>query len=97
MNLLIQNEKPMLSQKQIVVLQLLCEDYSTKEIASFLELSTRTIETMKDNIRLKFDARHISAVIYKALQEKIIPVNIEKVEGNLLITEIVTAEKAELN
>lgn len=94
---LVKNEKPVLSQKQIVVLQLLCEDYSTKEIASFLELSPRTIETMKDAIRSKFDTRHISAVIYKALQENIIPVRIEKVDSNIFITEIVAHEKVVLN
>ena len=60
--------------KEKEVLQLLALGFSSKEIATKLEISFHTVETHRKNLRHKFGARNIAEVISKAYS--IIPVSL---------------------
>src|SRR6476620_6110151 len=46
-------EEARLTEKEITVLKLMCEEKSTREIAQAVELSPRTVEAMRDKLKTK--------------------------------------------
>ena len=54
--------------KERLVLQLLAEGMSSKQIASHLAISFHTVESHRKNLRAKFSAHNIAEVISKAYQ-----------------------------
>jgi DNA-binding CsgD family transcriptional regulator len=52
--------------KEKVVLSLLAQGLSSKEIASRLFISVHTVESHRKNLRFKFDAKNSSELIMKA-------------------------------
>lgn len=52
-----------LTPKQLEILNLLAEGYSTKEVARKLENSDKTIETMRNNMLLRVGAKNIAHLI----------------------------------
>jgi len=63
--------KPELSQKEIDVIQLVCEEMTNKEIADRLNLSIRTIEGYRDRILEKIGARNSAGIVVYAIRNKI--------------------------
>ena len=61
-----------LSKKEHEVLQLIAEGFTTKQIASKLFVSARTIETHRANIIKKLDVKNTAQLIKKAAQRKLI-------------------------
>ena len=61
-----------LSNKETKVLELISKGLTTKEIASQLFLSTRTIETHRTNILKKFEVKNTAELIKKATELNII-------------------------
>ena len=61
-----------LSQREIEVLQLVSEGQTTKEIASKLFVSTRTVETHRSNMMKKLDVQNTAEMIKKALELKLL-------------------------
>lgn len=61
-----------LSNKEIKVLELISKGLTTKEIASQLFLSTRTIETHRTNILKKFEVKNTAELIKKASEINLI-------------------------
>lgn len=61
----------LLTQRERVVLQLITEGNSTKKIASLLFLSTKTIETHRQNIMEKLDLRSVAELTKYAVREGI--------------------------
>ncbi len=61
-----------LSNKEIKVLELISRGLTTKEIASQLFLSTRTIETHRTNILKKFEVKNTAELIKKATEINLI-------------------------
>ncbi len=53
----LQQEDATLSDKEITVLRLMCEEKSTREIAEVVELSPRTIEAIRDKLKTKTGAK----------------------------------------
>lgn len=62
----------LLSNKENEVLQLIAKGFTTKEIASKLFVSARTIETHRANILKKFEVKNTAALIKKAIEKKIL-------------------------
>jgi DNA-binding NarL/FixJ family response regulator len=60
------------TEKEIKILQLLAEDKSTEEISKSVFLSPRTIETIRQNMKTKVDAKTIGGLIMYGIRNKLI-------------------------
>jgi DNA-binding CsgD family transcriptional regulator len=54
------------------VLQLICQEYTTAEIADKLFLSARTIETYRKRLLEKTGARNTAGLVKYALEHKLV-------------------------
>jgi DNA-binding NarL/FixJ family response regulator len=54
--------------RELQVIELICEEYSSKQIASQLKLKTRTVERYRDAIMEKMGARNSAGVVKYALR-----------------------------
>ncbi len=61
-----------LNDKETTILRLMCEEKSTKEIADIVELSPRTVEALRDKLKVKTGARTTAGLILYAVKHKII-------------------------
>lgn len=61
-----------LNDKEIMVLKLMCEEKSTKEIADIVDLSPRTVEAIRDKLKTKIGARSTAGLILYAVKNNII-------------------------
>ena len=61
-----------LSEKETTVLRLMCEEKSTKEIADIVDLSPRTVEAIRDKLKVKTGAKSTAGLIMYAVRHKII-------------------------
>ncbi len=68
----LQQEDATLSEKEITVLRLMCEEKSTREIAEVVELSPRTIEAIRDKLKTKTGARSTAGLIMFAVKNKLL-------------------------
>src|SRR6201985_3484902 len=60
------------SEKEVKILTLPAEDKTTEEISKEVFLSTRTIETIRQNMKTKIGAKTIAGLIMYAMRNKII-------------------------
>ena len=67
---------PALSAREREVVQLLAEGKSSKEIASHLELSVKTVETHRSNIMRKLNLHSLGNLVLYAVKNKIVQVAI---------------------
>jgi DNA-binding NarL/FixJ family response regulator len=68
-------EKP--TQREIHILQLIAQGFSSKEIAVELSLSFHTVETHRKNMISKFQVKNITNLVYlhiKGMDQKVIPI-----------------------
>lgn len=68
-------QKDGITEREIEVLRLLAQQYTTKEIAEALFLSTKTIESHKSNLLLKTGAKNSAGLIIYAIQNGLIDPN----------------------
>jgi DNA-binding NarL/FixJ family response regulator len=61
-----------LSEKEMLILRLMCEEKSTKEIADVVELSPRTVEAIRDKLKVKTGAKSTAGLIMYAVKHNII-------------------------
>lgn len=61
-----------LTEKETTVLRLMCEEKSTKEIADIVDLSPRTVESIRDKLKVKTGAKTTAGLIMYAVRNKII-------------------------
>lgn len=66
------SEEARLTDKEITVLRLMCEEKSTREIAEAVELSPRTVEAMRDKLKTKTGAKSTAGLIMYAVKHKLI-------------------------
>lgn len=59
------------SEKEIVVMCMICEEKTNKEIADKLNLSTRTIEGYRDRIQEKINAKNSAGIVVYAIKHRI--------------------------
>ena len=69
------NSKDSLSERELEVLELLCQQLTTKEIADRLFISPKTIEMHKSNLFIKTGVRNSVGLIMYAVQNKLIDPN----------------------
>lgn len=60
------------TEREQEVLDLLCQEYTTAEIAEKLFVSTRTVETHRKNLMEKLGAKNTAGIIYKAVKEGLV-------------------------
>jgi DNA-binding NarL/FixJ family response regulator len=64
-------ESGFLSPREIEILQLICNQKTTAEIAEELFLSPRTVEGHRNNLLLKTESRNIAGLVVYAIQNEI--------------------------
>lgn len=57
-----------LSEKEIAILRLMCEEKSTKDIAEIVNLSPRTVESIRDKLKTKTGTQSIAGLIMYAVK-----------------------------
>lgn len=67
-----------LSSREIEVLKLICEEYSTKEIADKLFISTRTVEGHRNKILEKTFSKNVAGLVIYAIEHGHIDVHFSK-------------------
>jgi len=67
-------EKNLLSKREIDVLELICEQYSTQEIAEKLFISSRTVEGHRTNLLLKTESKNVAGLVIYGIQKKLIEI-----------------------
>jgi DNA-binding NarL/FixJ family response regulator len=65
-------EEAELSEKEIHVLKLMCDEKSTKEIADIVDVSPRTVEAIRDRLKLKTGAKSTAGLILYAVKHGIV-------------------------
>ncbi len=65
-----------LTDKEMLILKLMCEEKSTKEIADIVELSPRTVEAIRDKLKVKTGAKSTAGLIMYAVKNNILDENV---------------------
>jgi DNA-binding NarL/FixJ family response regulator len=61
-----------LTEKELTVLKLMCEEKSTKEIADIVEISPRTVEAIRDKLKSKTGSKSMAGLVMYAVKNRII-------------------------
>ena len=61
-----------LSEKEVTILKLMCEEKSTKEIADMVDLSPRTVEAIRDKLKSKTGAKSMAGLVMYAVKAGIV-------------------------
>jgi DNA-binding NarL/FixJ family response regulator len=61
-----------LNDKEVLILKLMCEEKSTKEIADIVELSPRTVESIRDKLKVKTGAKSTAGLIMYAVKNNLL-------------------------
>jgi DNA-binding NarL/FixJ family response regulator len=64
-------EDAKLSEKELTVLRLMCQEKSTREIAEAVDLSPRTVEAIRDKLKTKTGAKSTAGLIMFAIKNKL--------------------------
>ena len=67
-------DKKLLSKREIDVLELICEQYTTSEIAEKLFISPRTVEGHRNNLLLKTQSKNVAGLVIYGIQKKLIEI-----------------------
>ncbi len=61
-----------LSEKELTILKLMCEEKTTKEIADLVDISPRTVEAIRDKLKTKTGAKSMAGLVMYAVKNGII-------------------------
>lgn len=61
-----------LSEREIEIVQLICEEYTNKEISDRLNLSIRTIEGHRERILMKTNAKNVVGIVMYAVKHNLV-------------------------
>src|ERR671913_2157956 len=61
-----------LSDKEVTILKLMCEEKTTKEIADIVDISPRTVEAIRDKLKTKTGAKSMAGLVMYAVKTGII-------------------------
>ena len=73
-SIVLENENKLTKREQEVLI-LICNQYSSAEIAEKMFLSNRTVEGHRNNLLLKTESRNTAGLVVYALKHKIIDLN----------------------
>lgn len=65
-------EDATLNEKEITILKLMCEEKSTREIAEAVDLSPRTIEAIRDKLKVKTGTKSTAGLIMFAVRNNLV-------------------------
>lgn len=70
----VENSMPevQLTEKEITILKLMCEEKSTKEIADIVDLSPRTVEAIRDKLKTKTGVKSMAGLVMYAIKAGIV-------------------------
>jgi DNA-binding NarL/FixJ family response regulator len=57
-----------LTDKEVRILRLICEEKTTKEIADIVEISPRTVEAIRDKLKVKIGAKSMAGLVLYAIK-----------------------------
>jgi len=66
--------KPAFSRRELEVLQLICQQHTTAEIAKLLYITPRTVEGHRKNLLIKSEARNLAGLVIFAMQNKLVDI-----------------------
>src|SRR6185437_1844261 len=66
------HDDAVLSEKEITILRLMCEEKSTREIAEAVDLSPRTIEAIRDKLKTKTGTKSTAGLIMFAVKNNLL-------------------------
>ena len=66
------NSEVVLSDKEKEVIQLLCREYTAAEIATKMEISSRTVESIKDRLMERFGTKNTAGLVFFAVKNNLI-------------------------
>ncbi|MBS1918941.1 MAG: response regulator transcription factor [Bacteroidetes bacterium] len=61
-----------LTEKEITILKLMCDEKSTKEIADIVDLSPRTVEAIRDKLKTKTGTKSMAGLVMYAVKAGIV-------------------------
>jgi DNA-binding NarL/FixJ family response regulator len=61
-----------LTEKELTILKLMCEEKTTKEIADMVDISPRTVEAIRDKLKTKTGAKSMAGLVMYAVKNGII-------------------------
>ena len=61
-----------LTDKEIAILRMICQEKSTKESADLVELSPRTVEAIRDKLKVKTGAKSLAGLVMYAVKSGLI-------------------------
>ena len=67
-------DKKLLSKREIDVLELICDQCTTAEIADKLFISPRTVEGHRNNLLLKTQSKNVAGLVIYGIQKKLIEI-----------------------
>ncbi|EDM43578.1 two-component response regulator [unidentified eubacterium SCB49] len=62
----------MLSKRELEVLELICQQFTTVEIGEKLYISRRTVEVHRNNLLLKTDVKNVAGLVIYAIQHNLV-------------------------
>jgi DNA-binding NarL/FixJ family response regulator len=65
-------EDAQLTEKEVRILKLMCEERTTKEIADIVEISPRTVEAIRDKLKTKTGAKSMAGLVMYAVKNGIV-------------------------
>jgi DNA-binding NarL/FixJ family response regulator len=65
-------QEAQLNDKEMLILKLMCEEKSTREIADLVDLSPRTVEAIRDKLKVKTGAKSTAGLIMYAVKNNIL-------------------------
>ena len=68
-------DKKLLSKREIDVLELICEQYTTNEIGEKLFISPRTVEGHRNNLLLKTQSKNVAGLVIYGIQKRLIEIS----------------------
>jgi DNA-binding NarL/FixJ family response regulator len=66
------NQEVSLTEKELTILKMMCEEKTTKEIADLVEISPRTVEAIRDKLKTKTGAKSMAGLVMFAVKNGII-------------------------
>ncbi len=66
------NSEIVLSDKEKEVIQLLCMEYTASEIATKMDISARTVESIKDRLMERFGTKNTAGLVFFAVKNNLI-------------------------
>ena len=66
------NSEVVLSDKEKEVIQLLCREYTASEIATKMDISARTVESIKDRLMERFGTKNTAGLVFFAVKNNLL-------------------------